>query len=115
YDKTFTIVGIFDAGTQFANNSVIIPLKTAQTLSTETDEISSIVVKADSIDTIASVEAAIKSALGSDKIDVTSSAQNTEDAIASLKSVQKISIAGVSIAIAAASVIVFLVMVMIVR
>jgi len=115
YDQTFTVVGIFDAGSTFANAGVLMPLKTAQTLSAQTGEVTSIIVKADSIDNIGTVEAAIKNALGSDKVDVTSSAQNTTDAINSLKSIQRISVAGVVIAIVAAAVIVFVVMVMIVR
>jgi len=115
YGQTFTIVGLYDAGTQFGNNSVIVPLSTLQTLSTQTGEVSTIVLQADSIDHVDGVVAAAKAKLGSDKVDVTSSQQNTQDAIDSLQSVQKISLAGVFIAVGAAAVIVFMVMVMIVR
>ncbi len=115
YDQTFTVIGIFDAGDTFRNATVLMPLKTFQKLTERENEVSSIVVKVDSIENMESVEAAINDALGDDKIDITSSAQSTEDAIASLKSIQKISLAGVFIAIVAAGVIVFMVMVMIVR
>jgi putative ABC transport system permease protein len=54
--------------------------------------VSSIVVKVDSIENIESVKAAITNTLGKDKVEVSSSAQSTDDAISSLESIQKISI-----------------------
>jgi putative ABC transport system permease protein len=115
YNQTFTIVGIYDAGDTFRNATVLVPLKTFQTLTSQPNELRTIIVKVDSIDNIDSVETAIKGTLGADKVDVTSSAQSTQDAINSLKSIQRISFAGVIIAVIAAAVIVFMVMVMIVR
>lgn len=115
YSQTFTVVGIYDAGDTFRNATVLMPLKTFQALSSQTGEVRSIVVKVDSLDNIDAVETAIKNKLGSDKVDVTSSAQSTQDAIKNLKSIQRISVAGVIIAVIAAAVIVFMVMVMIVR
>jgi putative ABC transport system permease protein len=115
YSQTFTVVGIYDAGDTFRNATVLVPLKTFQTLTSQPNELRSIIVKVDSIDNIDSVEAAINNKLGDDKIDITSSAQSTQDAISSLKSIQRISVAGVLIAVIAAAVIVFMVMVMIVR
>lgn len=115
YDQTFTVIGIYDTGTEFGNNSVVVPLKTAQKISDQSNEVSTMVVQADSIENLSSVESAIKNRLGSDKVDVTSPQQNTSDALASLKAVQRISLAGVVIAVGAAAVILFLVMVMIVR
>lgn len=115
YSQTFTVVGIYDAGDTFRNATVLMPLKTFQTLSNQTGELRSIIVKVDSIDNIDSVETAVKNKLGSSKVDITSSAQSTQDAINSLKSIQRISLAGVIIALAAAAVILFMVMIMIVR
>lgn len=115
YSQTFTVVGTYDAGDTFRNATVLMPLKTFQTLSSQAGELRSIVIKVDSIQNIESVESAIKNKLGSDKIDITSSAQSTQDAISSLQSIQRISFAGVVIAVVAAAVIVFMVMVMIVR
>jgi putative ABC transport system permease protein len=115
YDQTFTVVGIYDAGSTFANAGLLIPLKTAQTLSDQAGEVSSIVVRIVSIDNMDAAEEAINAVLGEDRIDITSSAQNTEAAINSLKSIQKISIAGVIIATIAAGTIVFMIMIIIVR
>jgi putative ABC transport system permease protein len=115
YSQTFKVVGIYDSGTAFGNNQVIVPLAVAQKLGNQTGEVSTMVLQADSIDNIAGVQTAIKNTLGADKVDLASAQQNTEDAIASLRSVQKISIAGVVIALAAAAFMVFMVMTMIVR
>ena len=115
YDQTFQVVGIYDGGSDFANASVLMPLETLQKLSDQTGEISSIIVKVDSIENIDATKSALQSTLGKDKVEVSSSAQSTDDAIASLESIQKISVAGVVIAVIAAGVIVFMIMLMIVR
>ena len=115
YEQTFKVVGIFDAGNEFENDAVVLPLATAQRLSAQTGEISQIIVKPNSLENYDKLKTAITTALGADKVDVTSSAQNVDDALSSLESIHKISIAGVVIAFIAAVVIVLMVMVMIVR
>lgn len=115
YDKTFTVVGIVDQGTSFANDTVIIPLKTAQELTELDGEVSAIVAQADSIENLEAVVADIKESLGEDKVDVTSSQENVREAIESLKSVQNVSIVGFIAALAAAALIVLMVMFVIVR
>lgn len=115
YDMDFKVVGIFDGGTAFANDEVKLPLKTVQRLSKQGDEITVMQARVDSIDNIDSTLQAIKDRLGANKVDVTSSAQNTQDAITSLKGIERISIAGVLIAVLCGIAVVFLVMVMIVR
>jgi putative ABC transport system permease protein len=115
YDKTFTVVGIFDQGTKFANDAVAIPLETGQTLAELSGEVSSIVAQADSIENLESVIAGIEKTLGSDKADVTSTQENIRQAIESLKSVQNISIVGFIASLAAAAVIVLMIMFVIVR
>lgn len=115
YDLDFKVVGIFDGGTAFANDEVKLPLKTVQRLSKQTNEITVMFARVDSIDNIETTEQSIKDTLGSSKIDITSSAQNTQDAIASLKAIERISIGGVLIAVLCGIAVVFLVMIMIVR
>lgn len=115
YDETFKVVGIYDGGSDFANAGVLMPLKTLQELSDQSGEVSSIIVKVDSIENIDATKTALLNALGKDKVEVNSSAQSTEDAITSLESIQKISVAGVVIAVIAAGIIVFMIMLMIVR
>lgn len=115
YGQTFTVVGIFDQGTKFENDMVVMPLAKAQELSGKTDEIESIVVNVDSIENLESTQAAIKEKLGSDKADVTSTQQNVQQAIDALKSVQQVSLIGFIAAVAAAAVITFLIMLVIVR
>jgi putative ABC transport system permease protein len=114
YDKTFTVVGIFDQGTEFANDAVVIPLETAQTLTELDNEVSVIIAQADSIENLDAAITAIQEKLGDDA-DVTTTQQNIQDAIESLKSVQNISIIGFVAALGAAALIVLMVMFVIVR
>lgn len=116
YDKTFTVVGIVDQGTQYENDLIIFPLETMQMLMELPNEVSAIVARADSFENLETAMNDIQSTLGGeDKVDVTISQQNIQDAIASLKSVQNISIIGFITALTAAGLIVLMVMFVIVR
>jgi putative ABC transport system permease protein len=115
YGETFTVVGIFDSGTEFGNDSLYIPLATAQRLAGSGKEISNAVVKVDSVDNIESAVAAISKAIGTDKADVTTTEENALTAVESLRTVERVSMIGFVIALAAAAVIIFLTMLMIVR
>jgi len=114
YDETFTVVGIFDSGTKFGNGGIHIPLDTAQRISGAGDEISSAVAVADSVDYVETAVTNIKKVLG-DTADVTATEQNALVAVESLRSVEKVSIVGFVVALAAAGVIILLTMLMIVR
>jgi putative ABC transport system permease protein len=115
YGQTFAVVGIFDQGTKFANDMIVLPLAKAQELSGQASEVGSIVVTVDSIENLEATQKAIKDKLGSDKADITSTQQNIQEAIGALKSVQQVSLIGFIAAVAAASVITFLIMLVIVR
>jgi putative ABC transport system permease protein len=115
YDKTFTVVGVYDQGNKFENGGLAIPLSVAQTLSGRANEIGHLVATVDSVDNLQSAQAAIKTALGNDKADVVANEQNVQTAIDSLKGVQQISIIAFVGALVAAAVIIFMVMLMIVR
>jgi putative ABC transport system permease protein len=115
YDKTFTVVGIIDQGTEFDNGGVVFPLATVQALSSLENEVISIVAQADSIENLESVIAGVKETLGSDRVDVTSAQENVRQAIESLKSVQNISVVGFIASLAAAGLVVLMIMFVIVR
>jgi putative ABC transport system permease protein len=115
YEKTFTVVGIFDQGNTFANAGIAVPLATAQELNGNSGEVRTITVTVDSVENLESTQAAIKSALGEDKVDVIANESNVQTAIDNLKSVQQISIIAFIGALIAAAVIIFLIMMMIVR
>jgi putative ABC transport system permease protein len=115
YDKAFTVVGIMDQGTDFANDAVVIPLKTAQELSGLEGEVSTIVAQADSIENLETAIDDVKKELGEDHADVTTTQDDVRQAISSLKTVQNISIVGFITALAAAALIVLMVMFVIVR
>ena len=114
YDKTFTVVGIFDQGNTFTNGGFAVPLSTAQTLAGNT-EISHINVTVDSVDNLAATQQAIRDTMGAGRVDVLTSEQNVQTAIDSLKGVQQISIIAFVGALVAAAVIIFLIMLMVVR
>jgi putative ABC transport system permease protein len=115
YNTTVKVVGIFDAGNQFGNDGLYVPLATAERLTGQAGEVSQISVRVDSLDHLGSVKSAISNALGASRVDITSAAQSTDDAITALGTIQRIAVTGMIGALIAASVITFLVMVMIVR
>jgi putative ABC transport system permease protein len=114
YGETITVAGIFDSGTTFSNNSVILSLPTLQRLSSQTGDITSATVTVDSITNVDTVTSKVKSTLGS-TADVTSSKASAESAIAPLNSVKTVSTFSLIGAVVAGAVIILLTMIMIVR
>jgi len=114
YGQTVTVSGIFDAGNTFANAMILMPLKTAQTLSSQTGQTNSIIVQTDSIDSVSSVQSAIKTKLG-DAADVTSAQDTSNEAIAPLQNIKTISMYSLIGSLVAGAIIIFLTMLMIVR
>ncbi|MET3902202.1 FtsX-like permease family protein [Paenarthrobacter sp. 4246] len=114
-DKTFTVAGIFDAGTTFGNNAVYVTLPEAQTLAETPEELSSMIVTVNSMENVDSTKTAVQDALGTDKADVTQGQRNLETAVSSLDSVKNISLIAFIAALATAGIIILLIMVMLVR
>lgn len=114
YGQTITVQGIFDAGNTFANAAIIMPIATVQNLSGQTDQINTLIVTTDSIDSLSSVQAAIKDKLG-DNIDVTSSEESAKNAVAPLENIKTISFYSLIGSLIAGAIIIFLTMIMIVR
>ncbi|AFR28069.1 FtsX-like permease family protein [Arthrobacter sp. Rue61a] len=114
-DKTFTVAGVFDAGTTFGNNAVYVTLPEAQTLAETPDELSTMIVTVNSMENVDSTKTAVQDALGTDKADVTQGQRNLETAVSSLDSVKNISLVAFIAALATAGIIILLIMVMLVR
>ncbi|MFI2565479.1 ABC transporter permease [Paenarthrobacter sp. NPDC018779] len=114
-DKTFTVAGLFDAGTTFGNNAVYVTLPEAQTLAETPDELSTMIVTVNSMENVDSTKTALQSALGTDKADVTQGQRNLQTAVSSLDSVKNISLVAFIAALATAGLIILLIMVMLVR
>ena len=136
YDQTITVKGILassdssDSSYSESNSgggrnlsigsSVILPLATLQTISDQADDVSSITATVDSVENTSIVTTAITSALGTDddgnnRADVTSdesNAQTTIDSLASIKTTSTFSLIACAVA---ASAIILLSMLMIVR
>jgi len=113
-DQTYTVSGLFDAGTAFGNNAVYVTLPTAQALAGTPNELSSMIVTVNSMDNVASTKTALQTALGTDKADVTQG-QNLQTAVSSLDSVKNISFIAFIAALGTAGLIILLIMVMLVR
>lgn len=114
YDTTITVTGIYDAGNQFANNSIVFPLATLQTISDQVDQVTSLVAHVDSVENLAGVTSAISTKLG-DTADVTSSEDSVKDSIEPLENIRTIAATSLVGALIAAAVVTLLTMVMIVR
>lgn len=114
-DRTMKVTGIFDAGTEFDNNAIYLPLAATQTLTDQADQLSTLTVTVDSIENMAATQTALTAALGADKVDVTSGSANLDSAISSLGSVQNISLIAFIASLVTAGLIVLLIMIMVVR
>lgn len=113
--KTFTVAGLFDAGTTFGNNALYVTLPAAQTLAALPGELSTMIVTVNSMENVDSTKTALQSALGTDKADVTQGQRNLETAVSSLDSVKNISLVAFIAALGTAGLIILLIMVMLVR
>jgi len=112
---TIKVVGIFDAGNEFANSGLYMPLKKVQTLSAQVGQSTEITVIADNINNVDSVVSAIQDKLGSSTVDVTSTKDQADSAVAPLENIKSISLYSLIGALVAGAVITLLIMMMIVR
>jgi putative ABC transport system permease protein len=114
YSSTIQVVGTFDTGNTFGNNQVIMPLKTVQALSSQPNDLTSIVLNVDSITNVDSVTSAASKKLGS-AADVTNAAAQAQSTISPLQNIQSISLYSLIGAVVAGAIIILLTMIMIVR
>lgn len=114
-EKTFTVRGLFDAGTAFGNNALYLTLPTAQTLAALPGELSTIIVTVNGMENVDAAKTALQSALGTSKADVSQGQRGLQTAVSSLDSVKNISFIAFAAALATAGLIILLIMVMLVR
>ena len=115
YDTTVTVAGIIETtNNRFAGNSVIMPLATVQKLTEQDGKLSSIVVKASSIDSVDSLVRELQATLGG-SADVVSQETAVSTAIEPLEGIKSLSMFGLIAAVGSGAVIILLTMVMIVR
>jgi putative ABC transport system permease protein len=114
-DQTYTVSGLFDAGTAFGNNALYITLPAAQTLAALPGELSTMIVTVNSMENVDAAKTALQAALGTDKADVTQGQRNLQTAVSSLGSVKNISFIAFVAALGTAGLIILLIMVMLVR
>ncbi|MDH2902449.1 MAG: FtsX-like permease family protein [Actinomycetota bacterium] len=114
WGTTITVVGIYDAGSTFANATVLMPLATVQKLAAATDQITGATVYVDNIGNVAPAVTAITKDLGT-AADVTSTQATVQAQLSPLNSVKTISTYTLIGAVVGAAIILLLSMLMIVR
>ena len=114
-DQSFTVAGMFDAGTAFGNNALYMTLPTAQNIAALPGELSTMIVTVDSMENVDAAKTELQTALGTDAADVSQGQRNLETAVSSLSSVKNISFIAFVAALGTAGLIVLLIMVMLVR
>ncbi|MDR7081198.1 putative ABC transport system permease protein [Arthrobacter ginsengisoli] len=114
-DQSFTVAGLFDAGTAFGNNALYLTLPAAQTLAELPGELSTMIVTVNSMENVDAAKTALQNALGTGSADVSQGQRNLETAVSSLGSVKNISFIAFVAALATAGLIILLIMVMLVR
>jgi putative ABC transport system permease protein len=100
---TFQLVGTFTTGTQFGDNSIFIPLQSAQTLFQRPDSIDSAVVQATSVDQVNPVADSIRTTLGANNVDVTTELSTFQRISAPLSDAKNSSRIGMIVALAASA------------
>jgi putative ABC transport system permease protein len=114
WGENVKVVGIYSAGSTFANNGVLMPIASVQRLAGATGEVTTIIAVANTIDNVPTVTKQIEAALGS-AASVTSEQATVETQLAPLNSVKTISTYTLIGAVVAAGLILLLSMLMIVR
>lgn len=108
------VVGIYDAGNTFANGGIVMPLKSLQTLSGQTGEISTASVQVDSIANVDAVAKTAETKLGA-KADIVTPTDTSSSALTPLESIKTITIYSLIGALVAGAIIILLTMLMVVR
>lgn len=114
YGKKLTVSAIYSTSTEAARDTIVVSLPAEQRLSGQSGDVTSAVVTVDSADNLAATTTAVKNALGS-SADVTSSADQANQAIQPLNSVKNITLYSLIGAVIAGCLIILLTMIMIVR
>ncbi len=101
--ETVEVIGVFTSGTRFGDNSIFLPLKTAQGLFGREGEVDTAVVQADSVDHVEQVAADIRALLGEDVVDVSTELSSFEAINAPISDAKDSSRIGMFAALAASA------------
>ncbi len=114
YGTDVTVAGIYDTGSVFSNNGLIVPLAALQRLSGQPASVTSATVTVNSIDNVENAVNSIQTVLG-EAADVVSQVDSAESAVEPLENIKKISVFSLVGSVVAGATIILLTMVMIVR
>lgn len=114
YGQTITVRGVYSTDNTFTDNSIVMPLATLQNLTNQPGAVTSVLATVDSSANVDSTVSNLKTKLGS-TVDVTSEAAQAADSVSALQGIASLSLAGVIGAAIAATAIILLAMIIIVR
>jgi putative ABC transport system permease protein len=114
YDTTFTVKGIFTTSSPFGNASLVVPLRTEETVS-GIDGVTTVVATIDTLADVQPTATAIQDTLGKKVASVTTSESGTATAASELSSIKTITLFSLAGALIAAAAILLMSMLMIVR
>jgi putative ABC transport system permease protein len=109
-----TVVGIYDSGTVFANNMIVMPIETAERVF-ELDGVTSVTVVADDVDNVDAVVEDIREIFDEDTADVTTAQDTYERIGGSVNSAESSSNIGMIVAFVVAGVVVLFSVVLMIR
>jgi putative ABC transport system permease protein len=111
---SITVVGIYDSGTVFGNNMIVMPIETTERVF-ELDGVTSVTVLADDVDTVDAVVEDIRGIFDEDTADVTTAEDMYERIGSSVSSAESTSSIGMIVAFVVAGVVVLFSVVLMIR
>jgi putative ABC transport system permease protein len=109
-----TVVGIYDSGTVFANNMIVMPIETAERVF-ELDGVTSVTVLADEADNVDAVVASIREVFDEDTADVTTAEDQYERISGNVSSTQSTATIAMIVAFVVAGVVVLFSVILMIR
>ena len=108
------VIGIYDSGTQFGDNMIVMPIETAERVF-EIDGVTSVTVEADNVNNVDEVKASIQEVLPEDVADITTAEDMYERIGSSVTNAESTSYIGMIVAFVVAGVVVLFSMVLMIR
>lgn len=109
-----TVAGIYDSGTIFANNMIVMPIQTAERVF-DLDGVTSVTVAADDVDNVDAVVEGIRQVFDEETADVTTAEEMYQRIGGSVESTESASSIGMAVAFVVAGVVVLFSVVLMVR
>ena len=111
---SMTVIGIYDSGTQFGNNTIVMPIETAERVF-DISGATSVIVEADDANNVDAVVEAIREVFNEDTADVTTAQDMYERIGSSVSSAESTSTIGMIVAFVVAGVVILFSVILMIR